>query len=127
MDKAFALAGALSAFIAVAAGAFGAHALRARLPADLLAVFETGARYQMYHALALLAVAWASNHCPGTPLRLAGWLFIGGTLLFQRRTGGENELVCTMPRAGGSTATRDHGPNHAGLGAKSLFENCPKP
>ena len=82
MDKAFALAGALSAFIAVAAGAFGAHALRARLPADLLAVFETGARYQMYHALALLAVAWASNHWPGTPLRLAGWLFIGGTLLF---------------------------------------------
>ena len=82
MDRAFALAGALSAFIAVAAGAFGAHALRARLPADLLAVFETGARYQMYHALALLAVAWASNHWPGTPLRLAGWLFIGGTLLF---------------------------------------------
>ena len=82
MDKAFALAGALSAFIAVAAGAFGAHALRARLPADLLAVFETGARYQMYHALALLAVAWASNHRPGTPFRAAGFLFIGGTLLF---------------------------------------------
>jgi uncharacterized membrane protein YgdD (TMEM256/DUF423 family) len=82
MDRAFALAGALSAFIAVAAGAFGAHALRARLPPDLLTVFETGARYQMYHALALLAVAWACNHWPGTPLRLAGWLFIGGTLLF---------------------------------------------
>jgi uncharacterized membrane protein YgdD (TMEM256/DUF423 family) len=82
MDRAFALAGALSAFIAVAAGAFGAHALRARLAPDLLTVFETGARYQMYHALALLAVAWASNHWPGTPLRLAGWLFIGGTLLF---------------------------------------------
>jgi uncharacterized membrane protein YgdD (TMEM256/DUF423 family) len=82
MDRTFALAGALSAFLAVAAGAFGAHALRARLPPDLLAVFETGARYQMYHALALLAVAWASNHWPGTPLRAAGWLFIGGTLLF---------------------------------------------
>ena len=82
MDRAFALAGALSAFIAVAAGAFGAHALRARLAPDLLAVFETAARYQMYHALALLAVAWASNHWPGTPLRAAGWLFIGGTLLF---------------------------------------------
>jgi uncharacterized membrane protein YgdD (TMEM256/DUF423 family) len=82
MDRAFALAGALSAFIAVAAGAFGAHALRARLAPDLLVVFETGARYQMYHALALLAVAWASNHWPGTPLRMAGWLFIGGTLLF---------------------------------------------
>jgi uncharacterized membrane protein YgdD (TMEM256/DUF423 family) len=82
MDRAFALAGALSAFIAVAAGAFGAHALRPRLAPDLLVVFETGARYQMYHALALLAVAWAANHWPGTPLRVAGWLFIGGTLLF---------------------------------------------
>lgn len=82
MDRAFALAGAVSAFIAVAAGAFGAHALRTRLPRDLLAVFETGARYQMYHALALLAVAWAATRWPGVPVRAAGWLFIGGTLLF---------------------------------------------
>jgi uncharacterized membrane protein YgdD (TMEM256/DUF423 family) len=82
MDRAFALAGALSAFIAVAAGAFGAHALRARLAPDLLTAFETGARYQMYHALALFAVAWAVNHWPGVPVRAAGWLFIGGTLLF---------------------------------------------
>ena len=82
MDRAFALAGAVSAFIAVAAGAFGAHALRARLAPDLLAVFETGARYQMYHALALLAVAWAATRWPGVPVRAAGWLFIGGTLLF---------------------------------------------
>lgn len=82
MDKAFALAGAISAFIAVAAGAFGAHALRTRVAPDLLAVFETGNRYQMYHALALLAVAWAASRWPGTPVRAAGWLFIGGTLLF---------------------------------------------
>ena len=82
MDRAFALAGALSAFIAVAAGAFGAHALRAKLAPDLLAVFETGARYQMYHALALIAVAWAANHWPGTAVRAAGLLFIGGTVLF---------------------------------------------
>jgi uncharacterized membrane protein YgdD (TMEM256/DUF423 family) len=82
MDRAFALAGALSALVAVAAGAFGAHALRARLPADLLAVFETGARYQMYHALALIAVAWAVTRWPGTPIRAAGWLFLAGTLLF---------------------------------------------
>ena len=82
MDRAFALAGALSAFLAVAAGAFGAHALRARITPDLLTVFETGARYQMYHALALLAVAWASHHWAGTLLRAAGVLFIGGTLLF---------------------------------------------
>lgn len=82
MDKAFALAGSLSAFLAVAAGAFGAHALRARLSPDLLAAFETGARYQMFHALALLLVAWAVTRWPGTPVRAAGWLFIGGTVLF---------------------------------------------
>jgi uncharacterized membrane protein YgdD (TMEM256/DUF423 family) len=82
MDKTFALAGAVSAFLAVAAGAFGAHALRARLPADLLAVFETAARYQMYHALALLAVAILAARWPGMPMRAAGWLFIGGTAVF---------------------------------------------
>ena len=82
MDRAFALAGSLSAFLAVAAGAFGAHALRARLAPDLLAVFETAARYQMYHALALLAVAWAVTRFAPGPIRVAGWLFIGGTVLF---------------------------------------------
>jgi uncharacterized membrane protein YgdD (TMEM256/DUF423 family) len=91
MDRAFALAGAVSAFFAVAAGAFGAHALRSRLAPDLLAIFETGARYQMYHALALLAVAWAVTRWPAPPggpggptdaIRIAGWLFIGGTVLF---------------------------------------------
>jgi uncharacterized membrane protein YgdD (TMEM256/DUF423 family) len=82
MDRLFATLGALSAFLAVGAGAFGAHALRARLPADLLAVFETGARYQMYHALGLFAVAWAVTRWPGPwPVR-AGWLFLAGTLLF---------------------------------------------
>src|SRR5574342_1138598 len=82
MDRAFALAGALSAFIAVAAGAFGAHALRVRLAPDLLVVFETGARYQMYPALGLLAVAWAMARWPGQWAVLAGWLFVAGTLLF---------------------------------------------
>jgi len=82
MDRGFAVAGSLSALIAVAAGAFGAHALRRRLPGDLLAVFETGARYQMYHALALLFVAWAVTHWHGAPVRAAGWLFIGGTAVF---------------------------------------------
>jgi uncharacterized membrane protein YgdD (TMEM256/DUF423 family) len=82
MDRAFALAGSLSAFLAVAAGAFGAHALRARLAPDLLAVFETAARYQMYHALALLGVAWAITRFAPGPVRVAGWLFIGGTIVF---------------------------------------------
>ena len=82
MDRAFALAGSISAFLAVAAGAFGAHALRARLEPGLLLTFESGARYQLYHALALFAVAWAATRWPGTPVRLAGWLFIAGTVLF---------------------------------------------
>src|SRR5436190_3545573 len=82
MDRAFALAGAVSAFIAVAAGAFGAHALRARLSPELLAVFETGARYQMYHALGLMAVAWAVTRWPGALPQWAGWLFVVGTVLF---------------------------------------------
>jgi len=84
MDRGFAVAGSLSAFVAVLAGAFGAHALRQRLPSDLLAVFETAARYQMYHALALLFVAWGATHGPppATPVRVAGMLFVGGTVLF---------------------------------------------
>jgi uncharacterized membrane protein YgdD (TMEM256/DUF423 family) len=82
MSRTFFVLGALSAFLAVAAGAFGAHALRARLSPDLLAAFETGARYQMYHALALVAVAWAVQRWPGTLAEWAGWLFVAGTLLF---------------------------------------------
>jgi len=82
VDRTFAAAGAISSLIAVAAGAFGAHGLRARLTPDLLAVFETAARYQMYHALALLAVAWASSRWPVGSVRAAGWLFIAGTVVF---------------------------------------------
>lgn len=81
-DRLFATLGAASAFVAVAAGAFGAHALRARLSPDLLAVFETGARYQMYHALGLLAVAWAVTRWPSPWPPRAGWLFLAGTVLF---------------------------------------------
>ena len=65
MDRLFFGIGALSALVSVAAGAFGAHALRARLTPEHLAVFETAARYQMYHALGLLAVAWAVTRWPG--------------------------------------------------------------
>ena len=82
MDRLFFALGALSAFIAVGAGAFGAHALRARLDPRMLSVFETGARYQMYHALGLMAVAWAVTRWPGPWAERAGWLFVAGTLLF---------------------------------------------
>jgi uncharacterized membrane protein YgdD (TMEM256/DUF423 family) len=74
--------GAVSGFIGVALGAFGAHALKSRLAPDLLATFEVGVRYQMYHALALLAVGWAQTRWPGPVLNAGGWLFVAGTLLF---------------------------------------------
>jgi uncharacterized membrane protein YgdD (TMEM256/DUF423 family) len=82
VDRIFFGLGAVSALCAVAAGAFGAHALRARLTPELLTVFETAARYQMYHALGLLAVAWAVTRWPGALPVWAGWLFVAGTLLF---------------------------------------------
>ena len=82
LDRFFGMAGAISALIAVGAGAFGAHALRNRLPPDLLAVFETGARYQMYHALALLAVSWAVGRWSMPQAGWAGWLFLAGTVIF---------------------------------------------
>jgi uncharacterized membrane protein YgdD (TMEM256/DUF423 family) len=81
-DRLFFVLGAVSAFVAVALGAFAAHGLRARLGADLLATFEVGVRYQMFHALALLAVAWAHARWPGAFVVAAGWLFVAGTLLF---------------------------------------------
>ena len=74
--------GALSAFIGVAAGAFGAHALRSRLDPDMLAVFEVGVRYQLVHALAMLAVAWAALTWPHTHVARSAPLFAAGTVLF---------------------------------------------
>jgi uncharacterized membrane protein YgdD (TMEM256/DUF423 family) len=82
MDRLFLGIGAISAGLAVALGAFAAHGLRARLSAEALQTFETGARYHMYHALALLAVAWAVTRWPGTAVTAAGWLFVAGTLIF---------------------------------------------
>ena len=82
MNRQFALLGSLSAAIAVGAGAFGAHALRTRIAPDLLAVFETGARYQMYHALALRGWAAAAERWSPALAWAAGWLFVAGTVLF---------------------------------------------
>lgn len=74
--------GAMAAAFAVALGAFGAHALKSRVSVELLAIFETGVRYHMYHALALLAVAWAATRWPGPWVTAAGWLFVAGILVF---------------------------------------------
>jgi uncharacterized membrane protein YgdD (TMEM256/DUF423 family) len=99
METAFFSLGAFSAFLAVAAGAFGAHALRGRLSPEMLSVFETGARYQMYHALALLAAGWASTRRPGRLAAAAGWLFVAGTILF---SGSLYALSCTGIRSFGA-------------------------
>jgi uncharacterized membrane protein YgdD (TMEM256/DUF423 family) len=82
MDRLFFTIGSLSAFLAVGLGAFGAHALKSRLSTDLLGTFEVGVRYQMYHALALVAVGWAHTRWPGPLLTSSGWLFIAGTVVF---------------------------------------------
>jgi uncharacterized membrane protein YgdD (TMEM256/DUF423 family) len=82
VDRVFLIVGSLSAGIGVALGAFGAHALRGRLTPELANAFEVGVRYQMYHALALLGVAWIATRWPGGATNTAGWLFVAGTVLF---------------------------------------------
>ena len=69
-------------FLAVALGAFGAHGLRQRLSPDMLAIFETGVRYHVYHALALLAVAWVADKNPESFANAAGWTFTLGIVVF---------------------------------------------
>ena len=82
VNKTFLLIGALFAFLGVAFGAFGAHGLRSRLSPDLLIVFETGVRYQMYHALAILVVALMMAPMGGWAIHAAGWAFVLGIVLF---------------------------------------------
>ncbi|MBM3280104.1 MAG: DUF423 domain-containing protein [Candidatus Handelsmanbacteria bacterium] len=82
MEKVFLIAGGISGFLAVAAGAFGGHTLKERLNPELLAIFEAGARYHLYHALALLGTAWACTRWPSPWTSAAGWCFVAGTVLF---------------------------------------------
>ena len=82
MDRTFFLAGALAGLVGVAFGAFGAHGLRGRLSPEMLAVFETGVRYQMYHALALMLTAAMMGRVTGRAIAAAGWLFVTGIVLF---------------------------------------------
>lgn len=79
----FILLGALNAFLAVLIGAFGAHALKARLAADMMTVFHTGNQYHFYHALGLLLVGLIALQLPAsTLLRGSGWLMLAGIVLF---------------------------------------------
>jgi uncharacterized membrane protein YgdD (TMEM256/DUF423 family) len=82
MERLFFGLGSVFAFLGVAAGAFGAHALRERIGIDRLDTFKTGAQYQLIHALALLAVAFATTRWPGGLTTAAGWLFVAGIVLF---------------------------------------------
>lgn len=82
MSRQFVWLGAVFAALSVAAGAFGAHSLKSIIPADMLAVFETAVRYQMYHALALLIVGGMFKHLPEQNIRVSGWCFVAGIVLF---------------------------------------------
>ncbi|MBI2301097.1 MAG: DUF423 domain-containing protein [Armatimonadetes bacterium] len=81
-ERTFTLTGAVAGCLAVALGAFAAHGLKARLDAAALETFRTGAQYQMYHALALFAVASVAARRPSRAATAAGWLFVAGMVLF---------------------------------------------
>ena len=81
--KLFVSLGALAAALGVALGAFGAHALKARLSADMLAVWQTAVQYHLWHALGLVAIGLLAQHLPASvPVRVAGWLMVAGIVLF---------------------------------------------
>ena len=82
MGKTWLLIGSIMGFLSVAGGAFGAHALKARVSTDMIEVFTTGTRYLMLHAVALLAVGVLADRMAGTSLSVAGWAFTVGTLIF---------------------------------------------
>lgn len=81
--KIFLLLGSVGALLAVLLGAFGAHALKSKLNADMLAVFQTGVQYHFFHALGLLAVGLLASHLPDSAaLRWSGWLMFAGIIIF---------------------------------------------
>lgn len=84
MTQIFLSVGAILGALSVAAGAFASHALRSQISDRSLSIFEVGARYQMYHALALLLVALLISHTQSPPATLlaSGWLFIIGIVIF---------------------------------------------
>ncbi len=83
MNRTFVSLGALWGALAILAGAFGAHALRSRLDAHLLSVFETAARYHMYQALALIGLGLSlALGRPTAWFTIAGWLLFGGSVVF---------------------------------------------
>jgi uncharacterized membrane protein YgdD (TMEM256/DUF423 family) len=106
--RVFLAIGGVAALLAVALGAFGAHALKNRIPAEMLAVWHTGVEYHVYHALGLLAVGIVAAQLPdSTLLKWSGWLMLAGILLFSGSLyalalSGERWLGAVTP-AGGLT------------------------
>ena len=83
MSRIFLTLGAANAFLCVALGAFGAHGLKQRLSAEMLAVYQTGVQYHFYHALGLIMVGMVLLHYPASkPARTSGWLMLAGIVLF---------------------------------------------
>ena len=82
MQKLFLSIGAAAAGIAVILGAFGAHALKEKIAADQLQVYETGVRYQVYHALALIALGIIFEKFNNSMLSYSGYAFIAGIIFF---------------------------------------------
>lgn len=82
MDQLFFAMGAVFGFLGVALGAMGAHALQGKLSPERLTTYELAARYQLFHALALLGAAWAAVRWPGGAATAAGWLLAAGIVLF---------------------------------------------
>jgi uncharacterized membrane protein YgdD (TMEM256/DUF423 family) len=83
MEKTFLLMASLFGGLAVALGAFGAHALESRMSAELLSTYEVGVRYHFYHALALLGVVAVISRWPEAGAAVwAGWLFVAGIVIF---------------------------------------------
>lgn len=80
--KVFVVVGCILGLLSVALGAFGAHGLQDKVEPRMIEVWETAARYQMYHALALFAAAWVLQQTQHTGATVAGWSFIAGTLIF---------------------------------------------
>lgn len=101
MERTFFMLGALLALLSVAIGAFGAHLLEPRLDAKALNSFHTAARYQMYHAMALIFTAWAASRFPSRAVKIAGIAFSVGIVLF---CGSLYALALGSPRAFGAVA-----------------------
>lgn len=82
ISKVFIILGAILGFLGVAVGAFGAHALKEKLAINFLNIFEVGVRYQMYHALLLILIAFIYSNFPNSYVYASGWLVFAGVIIF---------------------------------------------